>query len=253
MYNSILQKINLDINNAGFNASNPALSGLPLSFNIRFNNQAHAITATVSSGGTTNNITVSVDSEDSLLYKIDTILGQSPFSFVDQQSLIKIIFEHPVTADEVEIEKNFFVASLPTDAVQVYDINNGYTSVNYETDPGTIPSCSMQCGVRFFNSWQDEFQIKRFGGAQYISVYDYGTEETDKDSDQVYRDIDVEAENLNQIYLIKKQPGVEETHDVQFKFKTEKESSNGVLLRARIKTPGCFGSEVRKPKQGSCP
>ncbi|MFH0814299.1 MAG: hypothetical protein V2A69_15900 [Pseudomonadota bacterium] len=240
-WNTGTQKNTILLNDAGADQYDPILSGLPFTVSVRFNGAIQGLSGLVGS----TPISFTVDPTDSLLYVHNAVAGVAPFT--TGEKTVRITFTSTVTGKETVWEKTVYIAALPTDAIQVFDVlTQTWRSVNFGTTPGTIPRCGQMCPVRFFNSWYDEFRMTHFGGASLVSVYDYDTTEAETDEQYVRRDIEKDITRTSFIYLERHMAAVEETHDINVTFKTEV-NSPGVTVRIKVTSLCCIGFEVKDP------
>ena len=241
LWNTQTTKQTILLNDAGDNQYNPILSGLDFTLKVRFNESVYAISGLVD----TTPITFVVDLIDILLYICSATAGIAPFTAGEHT--VKITFTDTATGKETTWEKKIYIAALPVDAIQAWDVVTGaWVSVNFDTTPSTIPQVSQQCPIRFLNSWYDEFSEKHYGGVSVISVHDYGTTESDWIEQYVHRIEEQEITRVNYIYLVRHAAEDEEIHDIAITVKSHG-GGTAVIVKIKVKTICCVGFEFRNP------
>ena len=234
-------------NKAGTSANNPVVYGLPVTFCASFRENIKGISAYV--GSTTppqTVISLTQDTEDTRLYKYTGVAGTTPLN--STKIYFRTIQISARSRDFAIVEKQMFLSPLPTDAIQVYDVvQESWVSANYDTMPEIIPVCAQMCGIRFFNSWYDEYRRPGFGGAATVSVYDYGSLESGTSRQYVQRKIDQEIEKFHYVYLEKHQQETIEDHDFVVTFKSPG-TTTGVSVRVKVQTVSCLGFEIQDPQ-----
>lgn len=244
-HNTKTLKNKMLLNGAGEDEYNPILEGLPLDLKARFNKVGHNVS--LLTGNTTPPTTqASFNNGDDLTKTLEAVAGSSPLNIVDSKTFISLVFQNTTTEKQTVWEKETYIASLPDDAVQIYDVNSGWTSVN--TDKfGTTPLCSQQCGIRFFNGWYDEFGVRHYGGVRYVSIYDGGTEEGDTSSYYVKRMIKKDISSINYASIVKHKTNEEEGHSIRVAFRSKKDSDEKVVVEVQLRTLACYGFQVYVP------
>lgn len=237
------------LNGAGDSQYNPILSGLPIRLRIEFSENVFAVSGLVgSTSPPSTTVSFTQDSENSRVWTCEGIAGEAPFDTVDAVSYLRVVFTSAATGAKTYWDKRFYIASLPSDAIQVYSQSNGWTSVNYDTMPTVIPLCAQMCPIRVLSAYFDDFAIKHYCGALYSSIFDYGTAEGDLDRLSVKRDEDRRVCTLQYIYLEKHQVGQVENHDIKIKLKTETgQDKAGVEIRVKLQSLSCWGFEIKDP------
>lgn len=248
MHDTNILKTAFLLNGAGNDQYNPILSGLPIVLKVRFVASITGLSGRIGSEfPPTTPITFTVDGEDALLYTHTALAGTAPWT--TGKKYVRLTFTDIATGKETTWDKQVYIAALPIDAVQVYDVvTRTWRSVNYETIPSIVPSVCQMCGIRFFNSWYDDFRIARYGGASHVSVYDVGTTETESTHTQVRRRTKDSISSVHYVYCEKHVSATEEYHDFLVTFRSEPTSSNVVNVRVRVKTLACYGMEIKDPE-----
>lgn len=241
---------------------NPILSGLDFAISAKFDQVAKQVSGLAgTTSPPTTAISFSQDIEESTLYQHQAVAGVAPFAnsiAVGNSSItptfVRVNYSSADIGDQTVWEKKLYIAPLPEDAVQVWDIvNQEWVSVNFGTNPNAIPTCCQHCGMRFFNGWFDEFRVPKFGGVKYVSLYDWGSTEEDAVQLQVSRDIEREISRERYVYLQKHVLATIENHDFAVEFKTEKSAgitgaSDGIVIRVKVKSVACWGFEMLDPE-----
>lgn len=241
--NNDLTKKTLILNGAGSSLSNPILKGLGLSFNLRFFNREEKVKATedIVSPALKTDLPLTQGVVDTLLFFHEMAAGDRVF---DKKAFIRFELIDSFSGEVNVVEKQLFVASLPDDAVQVLDKNGNWISVNIDRFPAAIPTVSTQCPVRFFDSWKDEFEIKTFGGSEFVSAFDTGGLELVRGDDQdVIHEEQKTIKYFHRIQLIKSHPLLEDTHNITFRFRSLKNSERSVDVNIRVKTAACYSTK----------
>jgi len=235
-------------NDAGESQYNPVLFGLPFVLNVEFSENVYGVSGLVGSvSPPTTAFSFTQDPTNSRLWTHDGVAGTAPFNVIDALSYIRILFTSALTGDQTIWEKKLYIASLPIDAIQVYDSVSGWTSVNYGISPAIITLCAQMCPIRLFNTWFDEFRLKGYGGVDRLSVYDYGTNEGDTDISDVARDENAVISQVKYIYLKKHEVSQVENHDITIKFKASNVGIAGVEVRIKVQSLSCWGFEIKDP------
>lgn len=247
-WNTSVDKQTIFLGRAGNDEYNPLLSGLPLDVQVEFSQNVHSVSGLVGAESPpTTPIAFTQDPSDLRVFRHSAVAGVAPFDTGDAFTFLRILFTSQLTGDVTYWDKKFYIAALPSDAVQVYDVDAGWLNVNYDTLPGVVPNCAQQCPVRFMQSWYDEFRVLGYGGAERVSVYDYGSAETDTINREVRRDTDERIEPYSYVYLAKHVVNTVEQHDFTVKFKSVDGVADGVEVRVRVNSLPCWGFEIRDP------
>lgn len=247
-YNSAVAKQSIFLGDAGEDQYNPILEGLPFEVRVEFSEDVHFVSGLVGANSPpATTFSLTQDETNSRIFTYSAIAGTAPFDTIDATTYLRFLFTSELTGDQTIWEKSLYIASIPTNAIQVYDNTNGWTSVNFANSPSDIPSCAQMCPIRFFNTWYNEFRKKSYGGAKYVSVYDYGTDEGDAEREYVLRQEDNEIAMQKYIYLEKHVVGTVENHDIAVKFKVNSGDTTGVEVRIKVKSLSCWGFEIKDP------
>lgn len=249
-WNSNLAKEVLQLSNAGEEMDNPILDGLPFQVKLRFNQTTHSVAGKAGiTSPPVESFSFVLDPDDAMLYTANFIAGTAPFATGDAgvRNNIRVTSTSSLSNSETIWEKKLYIANLPTHAVQVYDRENGWTSVNSDT-LAARPLCSQMCPIRFFSDWYDQFEIPGFGGAKYVSIFDQGTEESEETKNDVERVTDQDIELVHYIYLVKHALKSIETHNITIRFKTAKGLDvDYVDVNIEVQSPECYGFEIQDP------
>lgn len=240
-WNTAVAKQSLFLDKAGEDGHNPILTGLPFVVAVRFSEEVYGVSGYVGSlSPPTTPVTFVQDITNTRLFTISGVAGTAPFNTVGAFTYIRIMFTSALTGDTTIWEKKLYIAAIPSDVVEVY---NGAWAA------GALQVCPQMLPIRFMNSWYDAFRIKGFGGAKYVSMFDYGTAETDSDNDQVLRVTDERIDRVHYVYLAKHYVNMQETHDFTVRFKTEQGAvSNFVDVRVRVTSRACWGFAIKDPE-----
>ncbi len=248
-WNTAVEKQTIFLSSAGEDQYNPILEGLPFKIQVEFSENVHEVSGLVgATSPPTTSISFTQDESNPRIFTSTGITGIAPYSTVDALTYINILFTSEITGDKTIWDKKLYIASLPSNLIQVYSQSSGWVSVNFGTTLGTIPSCAQMCPVRFAPTWFNEFRKKGYGGAGYVSIYDYGTSEGDEEREEVKRNEDAVVSKVQYLYLQKHVVGTVEQHDIAVKFKTKKGASiQGVEVRIKINSLSCWGFEIKDP------
>lgn len=230
------------VNGAGDSLTNPILRGIGTSINARISDAEMKLRGFVGvQSPAQTEFTLTQDSTDSLLFSHKEAAGSGIYAGIPSKGYIRI---EANVANEVfnDYEREFFMAPLPADALQILTKTGAWVSVG---SGSTTPNATSHCPVRFFQSWLDEFAVKRFGGVQFVSVFDDGSDEDSLDDFWVVRQIQRPIQDFRRVLLIRHTSGIVENHNVRFRFRSEKDSSFFVDLAAVFQTVACLGFLVK--------
>jgi len=240
-WNTAVAKQSLFLDKAGENEYNPILSGLPFVVAVQFSENVYGVTGLVgATSPPTTPVSFVQDQTNPRLFTLSGVAGYGAFNIVNAFTYLRIIFTSAITGDSTIWEKKFYIASAPSSIVQVYGSTTGW-----QVAPAL---CSQMCPIRFLETWYDAFRIKGFGGAKYISVFDYGTDEDDVECQQVLRITDERIDRVHYVYLAKHLVGTQESHDFTVRFKTGTGTqANYIDVRVQVTSQACWGFEIQDP------
>lgn len=245
-WNTQRDKQVLLISNAGTGLVNPILQGVPIIVSARFRQDVESVSGLIGTSyppATTFSFTQ--DDNDTLLWKHSAVAGTSPFIVSSSPLDVRAIFTSSETCDTTIWDKKLYIQALPCHAVQVWSLDDGWTSINYTNDPSTVPVVCQMCAIRFFSGWYDDFRIPRYGGIQTVSAYDYGTSESDLSEEDIHRHVDEDISRMNYVYLNKNLTGIVETHEFTLAFKASETVAQTV--RCMVQTKACLGINIQDP------
>lgn len=228
-HNTNLARSKFLLNGAGDSPNNPIVVGLLLNFDIAFNGESSEFLATL------NDSEIEFITVSELQKRFSIVSGVAPIG----ENILRVIFE-----DETVFEKTFFIANLPSNAIQIFDI----TSKAFVNNALNV-RVGQQCGIRFFPSFFDEFGIKNFGGVKYVSIFDTGKSEnvTKEDSEFCIPIYQKFIRNVQQIQLIKHVPNIVETHTITARFRAEIDDETFFDIQMTLQTNACLALPIIEP------
>ena len=244
-YNTQREKNTILLNGAGTDTNNPILEGLPFTLEVRFSRVIGDVLALV--GATSpppltlgSIVFFTQDPSNPYLWTYSGVAGTAPFTV--GKKYVRIL---PFSTEDASLwEKEMHIVAMPSNAVEVWDIQTG--TWRTAQDSGNIPQCAQMCGIRFFPDWVDDFNVPRFGGSLYVSIYDYNTAEGDVAVEYVRRDLKKDITRMEHIYLNKHVPDVAELHQFKALFRSSL-NGVGVSVNCAAWSPACFGFNIKDP------
>ena len=238
--------------------ADPILEGLAFDLRVRLNRGEELVRVTgfldSVSPATATPLTLTLDPGDPLLRSQRIVAGSGPTTgLVGARIFARFVFDRPGTLEASEVEREFYLASLPDHAIQVRETASA-TFVSVNKARPSLPSAPLvppQAEVRFFSEWADEFEIFHYGGAKFVSVWsrDDPGSEGGFENTWVIRENQVPIGDLRRLLLVRPIVTVESTHLLRFRFRAERDSTDYVDVDVDVRTPAtCIPFNTRGPE-----